>query len=112
MGHELRMCTSCPICGDHEGGRADGGFGTGEFVAAINALQFAEDTLDALAELVRVTAPGGLVAIANWAESDRSDLKTIDAALAEGPVRTSLPTATCAGPAGSRNCCATSVSTS
>lgn len=53
-----------------------------DVVTAINALQFADDTDDAVAELVRVTVPGGLVGISNWAESDRNDLKTIDAAVA------------------------------
>jgi SAM-dependent methyltransferase len=54
-----------------------------DLVTAVNALQFAEDTDDAVAELARVTVPGGLVGVANWAESYRSDLKTIDAALAD-----------------------------
>ncbi|MDQ0725312.1 class I SAM-dependent methyltransferase [Microbacterium sp. W4I20] len=53
-----------------------------DVVTAFNALQFAEDTLDALAEMHRVTAPGGLVAIVNWAERDRNDLDAIDTAVA------------------------------
>jgi SAM-dependent methyltransferase len=57
----------------------DGAF---DVVTAINALQFAEDTDDALAELARVAVPGGLVGISNWAESNRNDLRTIDAAIA------------------------------
>jgi SAM-dependent methyltransferase len=57
----------------------DGAF---DVVTSINALQFADDTLDALAEFARVAAAGGLIGICNWAESERSDLKTIDAALA------------------------------
>jgi SAM-dependent methyltransferase len=55
----------------------------GEFdlVASINAVQFADDTLAALAEMVRVTVPGGHVGIANWAEGDRNDLDTIEHAV-------------------------------
>ncbi|OLT23771.1 methyltransferase type 11 [Pseudonocardia sp. CNS-139] len=51
-------------------------------VTAVNALQFAGDADDALAELVRVTVPGGCVGVANWAERAHSDLRAIDAALA------------------------------
>ena len=58
----------------------DGAF---DLVTAFNALQFAADTADALAELARVTAPGGHVAVANWAEDTRNDLATIEAAVAE-----------------------------
>lgn len=57
----------------------DGGF---DLVTSVNALQFAEDTADALAELVRVTRPGGAVAVVNWAEGSRNDLDAIEAALA------------------------------
>ena len=56
----------------------DGAF---DLVTAFNALQFADDTLDALAELARVTAPGGHVAVVNWAEDARNDLATIEAAV-------------------------------
>lgn len=66
----------------------DGGF---DAVVSINALQFAEDTDQALAELVRVAVPGGLVAIANWAEDSRNDLFTIEAALAEAAGEEPLP---------------------
>jgi SAM-dependent methyltransferase len=58
----------------------DGSF---DLVTAVNALQFAEDTIDALTEMARVTAPGGLVAVANWAEAERNDLDRIEAAVAE-----------------------------
>jgi SAM-dependent methyltransferase len=54
-----------------------------DLVISVNALQFAEDTDDALAELVRVTVTGGSVAIANWAGSDHNDLDAIEAAVAE-----------------------------
>lgn len=57
--------------------------GTFDLVTAVNALQLADHTERALAELVRVTAPGGAVAVVNWAESDLNDLDRIEAALAE-----------------------------
>jgi SAM-dependent methyltransferase len=66
----------------------DGSF---DVVTAFNALQFAGDTLDALAELVRVTVPGGQVAVANWAEGDRNDLDTIEAAVAAAAGEEPLP---------------------
>jgi hypothetical protein len=53
-----------------------------EVVTAVNALQFADDTVDALAEFARVLAPGGYVAVANWAEGARNDLDAIEAAVA------------------------------
>jgi hypothetical protein len=46
-------------------------------VTSVNALQFAGDTLGAVAELARVVEPGGYIAISNWAEADRNDLDTI-----------------------------------
>ena len=58
---------------------ADGSF---DVVTAINALQFADDTLAALAEFSRVAVPGGLVAVANWAEASRNDLDAVEAAIA------------------------------
>ena len=54
-----------------------------DVVTAVNALQFADDTDDAVAEAARVTVPGGLVAVANWAESARNDLNTIERAVAD-----------------------------
>ncbi|MFF1879537.1 class I SAM-dependent methyltransferase [Leifsonia sp. NPDC058230] len=57
----------------------DGGF---DVACAFNALQFAEDTLDAVAEAVRVTKPGGLIAVCNWAERSHNDIDTIEAAVA------------------------------
>jgi SAM-dependent methyltransferase len=53
-----------------------------DVVTAFNALQFAPDTLDAVAEAVRVTEPGGLIAVVNWAERALNDIDTIEAALA------------------------------
>jgi SAM-dependent methyltransferase len=53
-----------------------------DFVTAVNALQFADDTLVALAEMTRVTTPGGTVAVANWAEGELNDLHAIETAVA------------------------------
>jgi len=55
---------------------------TFDVVTAINALQFADDTDGALEELARVTTPGGMIAIANWAGSAMSDLDVIQMAIA------------------------------
>ena len=66
----------------------DGSF---DVVTAFNALQFADDTLDALAECVRVVRPGGHVAVANWAEGERNDLNQIEAAVAEAAGEAPLP---------------------
>ncbi len=62
-----------------------------DLVTSINALQFAEDTLDALAEMARVTRPGGHVAVANWAEAARNDLNTIEEAVAAAAGEEPLP---------------------
>lgn len=70
--------------------------GTFDAVLAVNALQFAADQDDALAEAARVLAPGGVVGLAGWAERARNDLDAINAALAaadgeeppeDGPLR-------------------------
>jgi SAM-dependent methyltransferase len=53
-----------------------------DVVTAINALQFADDTLAALAEAARVVRRGGTVAIANWADRASNDLDAIESALA------------------------------
>jgi SAM-dependent methyltransferase len=65
--------------------------GSFDVVTAVNALQFAGDPLDALAELARVTVPGGQVAVANWAEDARNDLDTIEAAVATAAGEDPLP---------------------
>ncbi|GAB3093306.1 class I SAM-dependent methyltransferase [Isoptericola nanjingensis] len=57
--------------------------GTFDAVLAVNALQFADDVDDALAEVARVLVPGGRVAIANWAEGARNDLDVVERAVAE-----------------------------
>jgi SAM-dependent methyltransferase len=73
-------------------------FGDGAFdaVLAVNALQLADDTGDALAEIVRVLVPGGRVGIACWAEGARNDLDVVERAVAaaheevvppDGPLR-------------------------
>lgn len=56
--------------------------GVFDAVIAVNALQFADDMAAALVELGRVTAPGGVVAVANWAERARNDLDTLETAVA------------------------------
>ena len=60
-------------------------------MTAFNALQFADDTLDALAECTRVARPGGHVAVANWAEGDRNDLNTLEADVATAAGEARLP---------------------
>jgi SAM-dependent methyltransferase len=71
----------------------DGAF---DALLAVNALQFAEDQPQALAEAGRVLVPGGVVGLAGWAERARNDLDAINAALAaaddedppeDGPLR-------------------------
>jgi SAM-dependent methyltransferase len=57
----------------------DGSF---DVVTAVNALQFAVATVGALAEFARVLAPGGYVAVANWAEGALNDLDVIESAVA------------------------------
>ncbi|MGC5172713.1 class I SAM-dependent methyltransferase [Microbacterium sp. DT81.1] len=70
--------------------------GVFEVVTAVNALQFAADTTDALHEFARVVGPGGLIAVSNWAEGARNDVDVIEAAVAsaledeprpDGPLR-------------------------
>ncbi|MEV4639166.1 class I SAM-dependent methyltransferase [Actinoplanes sp. NPDC049548] len=61
--------------------------GTFDLATSFNALQFAEDTDDALAEMVRVTVPGGHVAVANWAEAAVNELDALERALEDGPPR-------------------------
>jgi len=58
----------------------DGSF---DVVTAVNSLQFADDTLAALAEFARVAVPGGRIAVANWAEGELNDLDVVEAAIAE-----------------------------
>ncbi|MFI5492793.1 class I SAM-dependent methyltransferase [Actinoplanes sp. NPDC051859] len=60
---------------------------TFDLATSFNALQFAADTDDALAEMIRVTVPGGYVAVANWAEAALNDLDTVERALDDGPPR-------------------------
>lgn len=55
-----------------------------DVVTAVNAFQFADDPINALAEFSRVLVPGGLIAIANWAEAAQNDIDTIERALSEG----------------------------
>lgn len=52
-----------------------------DVVTAFNALQFADDHRAALGELARVTAAGGVVAVASWAERARNDLDAVEDAV-------------------------------
>jgi len=65
--------------------------GTFDLVTSVNALQFADDIPDALAEMLRVTRRGGLVAVSTWAEAERNDLDTIEDALARAAGAAPLP---------------------
>ncbi|MET4636835.1 class I SAM-dependent methyltransferase [Mycetocola sp. 2940] len=53
-----------------------------DVVTAVNALQFVDDPDAALAEMARVTVPGGFVAVANWADAARNDIHLIEQAVA------------------------------
>lgn len=57
----------------------DGAF---DVVLAVNSLQFADDPVAALHEVVRVLAPGGAVGLATWAEGSHNDLDPIRRAVA------------------------------
>ncbi|TFV95385.1 class I SAM-dependent methyltransferase [Leifsonia flava] len=54
-----------------------------DVATAVNALQFADDTTDAVRELARVVRPGGFVAVSNWAEAALNDIDVVEAAIAE-----------------------------
>jgi SAM-dependent methyltransferase len=56
-----------------------------DVVTAINALQFAADFVDALAEAARVTRPGGSVAVSNWGPMQDRQLFAVMRALRDGP---------------------------
>ncbi|MCU1439715.1 MAG: SAM-dependent methyltransferase [Rhodoglobus sp.] len=62
-----------------------------DVVTAFNALQFADDPVIALAEMSRVTAVGGCVAVANWAEGALNDLNVLEAAVAAADDEELLP---------------------
>ncbi|MGL5908932.1 MAG: class I SAM-dependent methyltransferase, partial [Phycicoccus sp.] len=49
---------------------------------SVNALHFALDPDAALLEMSRVTATGGLLAVANWAEAERNDVDAVEDAVA------------------------------
>jgi SAM-dependent methyltransferase len=53
-----------------------------DVVTAVNALAFADDEDEGIRALARASRPGGLVAVANWAEAARNDIDAIDAAIA------------------------------
>ena len=52
---------------------------------AVNALQFAADFVDALAEVARVVRPGGAVAVCNWGPMEDRELFVVMRALRDGP---------------------------
>ena len=54
-------------------------------VTAINALQFAADFVDALAEAARAARPGGTVAVSNWGPMEDRQLFVVMRALRDGP---------------------------
>ena len=60
----------------------DGAF---DVATAVNALQFAADYVDALAEAARVVSPGGVVAICNWGPLEHRDLFAVMDVLRDGP---------------------------
>ncbi|MFI5936685.1 class I SAM-dependent methyltransferase [Actinoplanes sp. NPDC051494] len=64
---------------------------TFDLVTAFNSLQFAEDIDDGLAEMARVTRPGGHIAVANWAERSLNDLDALDRVLRDDPPLDALP---------------------
>lgn len=55
--------------------------GTFALVVAVNVLELVDDPEDAFAELIRVSAPDGAVAVVNWAEAARNDLDAIERAV-------------------------------
>jgi SAM-dependent methyltransferase len=62
-----------------------------DVVTAVNVLQLKDDPDAALAEAVRVVAPGGLVAVCGWAERHRSEIDAVEAALARDDGETPGP---------------------
>jgi SAM-dependent methyltransferase len=56
-----------------------------DVATAINALQFAADFVDALAEAARVVRPGGAVAVCNWGPMEDRQLFVVMRALRDGP---------------------------
>ena len=56
-----------------------------DVATAVNALQFAADFVDALAEAGRVVRPGGAVAVCNWGPMEQRELFVVMRALRDGP---------------------------
>jgi SAM-dependent methyltransferase len=56
-----------------------------DVATAVNALQFAADFVDALAEAARVVRPGGSVAVCNWGPMEDRQLFVVMRALRDGP---------------------------
>ncbi len=55
-----------------------------DVATAVNALQFAADFVEALAEAARVVRPGGVVAVCNWGRTEHRELLTVMRSLREG----------------------------
>lgn len=62
-----------------------------DVVTAFNALQFSGDRQSALAEAARVTVPGGLIAVANWAETTLNELERIEDAVSHAAGEQPVP---------------------
>ncbi|SDZ09785.1 class I SAM-dependent methyltransferase [Herbiconiux ginsengi] len=62
-----------------------------DVVTAVNALQFADDTLEALGEMIRVAGPGGRIAVANWADRAHNDIDSVEIAVAAADGEDPLP---------------------
>jgi SAM-dependent methyltransferase len=56
-----------------------------DVATAVNALQFAADFVEALAEAARVVRPGGAVAVCNWGRMEHRQLFVVMRALRDGP---------------------------
>jgi SAM-dependent methyltransferase len=63
---------------------------TFDVATAVNALQFAADYVDALAEAARVVRPGGAVAICNWGPLEHRDLFAVMDVPFEAPDQAAL----------------------
>lgn len=67
----------------HQGDLEELPFPAGSFdaVTAFNSVQYAEDPVNALRELRRVTVPGGQVTVVTWAEAERCESRSFLAAI-------------------------------
>ncbi|WP_051266604.1 class I SAM-dependent methyltransferase [Nakamurella lactea] len=59
-----------------------------DVVTAVNSFQFSDDVTVPVTEAVRVLAPGGVLAVCNWAEREHQQVREVDDAVAGlGPER-------------------------